>query len=166
MAGRPRKPDHLKIIDGDPNKERINYDAPQPQDAVLIPPWPLSDKALEIWNRLAPDMKSNGIFTTWDADAFAQACDCLAMYWTFREMLEDEHYIDVDKDGKVIASMKYVARGAAGGVIKSPYWQMMRDAHAMAMVTLSRFGMTPADRSKLSVKDSDGNMGGLDELIS
>jgi P27 family predicted phage terminase small subunit len=152
----PRKPTHLKILEGD-DEYLINRDEPLPDPAALYPPFELSDKAQEIWDRLAPSMKSKGVFTEWDVDAFAQACDCLAMYWTFRELLE-EH-----KNGEF---GPYMAKGAAGGVIKHPYWQQMRDAQAMALQIFSRFGMTPADRSKLSVKGEDGAVNGLDELIS
>lgn len=158
MAGRPKKPDHLKIIEGD-REDRINRAAPMPDAGSLVPPMKLSVRAMEIWDRLAPDMKARGIFTDWDADAFAQACDCLAMYWEFRELLEAEN----NSEG---SHGPYIAKGAAGGVIKHPYWQMMRDAQAMALQIFSRFGMTPADRSKLSVKDGDGVSNGLDELIS
>lgn len=152
----PRKPTHLKIADGS-REDRINRDEPIPNSDTIDPPFELSVRAREIWDRLAPDMKAKGIFTEWDLDAFAQACDCLAMYWTFRELLE-EH-----KDGEF---GPYMAKGAAGGVIKHPYWQQMRDAQAMSLAIFSRFGMTPADRSKLSVKNEDGHVNGLDELIS
>lgn len=153
----PRKPTHLRILDGD-QESRINRDEPMPDAPTdLMPPMQLSDRAMEIWNRLAPDMKNKGILTDWDLDALAEACDCLAMYWEFRDLLE-EH-----KDSEY---GPYTARGAAGGVIKHPYWQMMRDAQSMALQIFSRFGMTPADRSKLSVKDGEGVPTGLDELIS
>lgn len=158
MAGRPRKPDHLKVLDGD-RKDRINTAAPQPLPSSLEPPYKLSPRARKIWDRLAPDMRVKGIFTEWDVDAFAQACDCLAMYWEFRELLEREN----DSDD---AYGPYIAKGAAGGVIKHPYWQMMRDAQSMALQIFSRFGMTPSDRSKLTVKDEDGDVAGLDSLIS
>lgn len=153
----PRKPTHLKILEGD-REDRINRDEPMPELTSLVPPANLSERALGIWNRLAPDMESKGILTNWDVDAFAQACDCLAMYWEYRDLLE-AHKNDSDFG-------PYVAKGAAGGVIKHPYHQMMRDAQAMALQILSRFGMTPADRSKLTVKGEDGGMSGLDELIS
>jgi len=79
------------------------------------------------------------------------------MYWEFRELLE------LEKDSEY---GPYIAKGAAGGVIKHPYWQQMRDAQGMALQIYSRFGMTPSDRSKLSVKDGEGAVTGLDELIS
>jgi P27 family predicted phage terminase small subunit len=156
MAGRPRKPDHLKIIEGD-REDRINRDAPLPELTSLEPPVPLSDRAMEHWNKLAPEMRDKGILSDWDLPALAQACDCLALYWEFRELLAADRR---SPDGP------YVTEGSRGGAIKSPYWQMMRDAQAMSMQLLSRFGMTPADRAKLSVKGDDGNPEALDSLIS
>jgi P27 family predicted phage terminase small subunit len=153
---RPRKPDHLKIIEGD-REDRINRAAPVPNLSGIEPPVVLSDRARGFWDKLAPDMKSKGILTDWDLPALAQACDCLAMYWEFRELLEAS---------KESGHGPYIAQGAAGGKIKHPYWQMMRDAQAMALQILSRFGMTPADRSKISAKDADGIPTGLDALIS
>lgn len=153
---KPRKPDHLKIIDGD-REDRINRDAPIPDLTILEPPAPLSDRAMQFWNKLAPDMKTKGVLTDWDLPALAQACDCMAMYWEFRELLEQ------NKDSEHGA---YIAQGSSGGKIKHPYWQMMRDAQTMALQILSRFGMTPADRAKLSTRSVDGTPTGLDELIS
>lgn len=157
MAGRPRKPDHLKVVEGD-RETRINRDAPMPDLTSIMPPVALSDRAMEFWNSLAPQMRDKGILTDWDLPALAQACDCLAMYWEFRDLLE------AHKDDSGVGV--YMAKGAAGGVIKHPYWQQMRDAQGMALQIISRFGMTPADRSRLSVKDSEGKPMGLDELIS
>lgn len=117
----------------------------------------LSERAQRFWDRLAPDFRNKGILTDWDLPALAIACDCLAWYWEFRELLE-EH--------KESAFGPYVAKGAAKGVIKHPYHQMMRDAQGMAMTILSKFGMTPADRTRLSVRDADGQLSGLDELLS
>lgn len=155
---RPRKPDHLKIVEGD-REDRINRAAPVPNLTTLEPPVVLSDRARGFWDQLAPDMKAKGILTDWDLPALAQACDCLAMYWMYRELLE-AHRDDHPDLGP------YVAKGSAGGVIKHPYWQCMRDAQGMALQILSRFGMTPADRSKISAKDADGTPTGLDALIS
>lgn len=152
----PRKPTHLRILEGD-EEARINRDEPIPDLTGITPPWGLSDKAMGVWNRLAPDFQDKGILSDWDLDALAQACDCIAMYWEFRELLE------LHKNSEY---GPYCARGAAGGIIKHPYWQQMRDAQAMALQIYSRFGMTPADRSRLTTKKDDGSMSGLDELIS
>jgi phage terminase small subunit len=87
------------------------------------------------------------------------ACDNMAKYWYYGELLE-AHRDDFPECGP------YLCRGGSGGVIKSPYHQYQKDCLAMALQIFSRFGMTPADRSKLSVKGEDGAVNGLDELIS
>lgn len=153
---RPRKPDHLKIVEGD-REDRINRNAPIPQAASDVPPVELSDQAREWWDSLAPDMRDKGVLTDWDAVAFAMGCDVMALFFEFRRLLDSEQNLEASK---------YTDRGSGGGVIKSPYWQMMRDAHAMSMQTFARFGMTPADRTKLSTRSEDGTPTALDELIS
>lgn len=153
--GRPRKPDHLKILEGS-REDRINRDAPTPDVAELAPPIPLDEEALAWWRKLAPDMLAKGVLTEWDTPAFAMACDMLARYWELGDLLVSQQNPEMPK---------YTERGAAGGVIKSPYFQMQKDAWAMLAQVFSRFGMTPADRAKLSVKGDDGPTG-LDELIS
>lgn len=158
MAGRPRKPDHLKIIDGEKNKDRINWDAPVPNLTSIEPPVPLSNGAMFWWNKYADDFKKHDILSDWDLPALAQLCDSLALYFEYRDLLEEEVYEIKNKDGEVIESKKYVARGSSGGVIKSPYWQMMRDAQAIAIQIMSRFGMTPSDRSRIVCTNKDDDI--------
>ena len=56
-------------------------------------------------------------------------------------------------------------RGARG-VIKSPYWQIMRDC-ADAMATIgSRFGLTPADRAKLSISPDQPVKSGAERILA
>jgi P27 family predicted phage terminase small subunit len=155
--GRPRKPTHIALVEGY-REDRINRDEPMPDLSGLTPPVKLSEGAMGFWNKLAPDMKAKGILTDWDLPIFAQLCDALDKYFVFAALLE-EH-----KDDSGVGP--YMAQGSAGGVIKHPYWQQMRDALEMVAKLGSRFGMTPADRAKLSVRDGEGVPTGLDELIS
>lgn len=154
---RPRKPDHLKVVDGD-REDRINRDAPMPNLTSLAPPVALSDRAEKFWDQLAPDMKNRGILSDWDLPILAQLCDALARYFEYGDLLEAANSSD-DSPGRDLAK-------SARGVTRHPYVQMQRDANAMVVQMASRFGMTPADRSKLSVKSQDGTPTGLDELIS
>jgi P27 family predicted phage terminase small subunit len=146
--GRPSKPTHLKLLEGT-REDRINRNEPLPESTTIEPPVKLSADARRFWDELAPDMKAKNVLTDWDLPILAQLCDALALYWTYRGLLEE--YRDPDGLGP------YVAKGGSGGVIKSPYHQMMRDALEMVHKLGSRFGMTPADRTHLTV---DGSAGG------
>jgi phage terminase small subunit len=55
--------------------------------------------------------------------------------------------------------------GAAGGKIKSPYHQMMRDTIETITRIGSRFGFTPSDRASLVVDRKNGPSSGAERLL-
>lgn len=135
-------PNHLKLLRGD-KESRLNREEPIPSKlADLIAPPSISDGARVVWDRLAPDMIDKKMLTEWDVDTFVVFCEAVATYHDCRQMMGRE----------------YTAAGAAGGVIKSPYWQIMRDCSAVMAQYSSRFGMTPGDRASLKASD-DGDTG-------
>lgn len=137
-AGRPAKPTKLKLLHGDDKKNpaRINRSEPLPADDVVEPTDDLSDGARAAWDRLAPDLIRKGVLTPWDAQAFTTYCQTVAHY---------------QEASRCLVIDGYTAQGAAGGVIKSPYWQIMRDAIGVMTTIGGRFGLTPSDRAHLSL---------------
>ncbi|MFF0498548.1 phage terminase small subunit P27 family [Nocardia aobensis] len=150
-SGRIGKPTHLKLLEGE-REDRVNRDEPTPEmHDSLEPPVELSDRAREVWDRLAPDMVSKNVLTAWDLDQFVLFCDAVAVYHDCKEQMGG----------------KYTALGAAGGVIKSPYWQIMRDCQSIMTQIGSRYGLTPADRARLSTgADDDSSEDSAERLLS
>lgn len=148
-SGRPGKPAHLKILEG-VREDRVNRDEPTPSDDDIECPSELTGRAREVWDRLAPDLIDRKVLTAWDVPQFAIFCDATATYWINREMMAGE----------------YTAQGAAGGVIKSPHWQIMRDAAAMMTQVGSRFGLTPSDRASLKIGAQEDPSSGAERLLS
>ena len=131
---RPAKPTHLKVLHGD-QPSRINTQEPQPAvDPVRCPAW-MSSKAKAMWRELAPDLAGKGVLTAWDRHAFAACCEA---YVTWRVAQED-----VDARGVLVSTKN--------GTVKNPALQVARDAMATFVSLASRFGLTPSDRSKLTV---------------
>jgi len=148
--GVPGKPTALRVLDGD-RPSRINRDEPVPAQGGLVEPTiALSDEARAVWDRLAPDLIAKKVLTGWDADAFTTFCATAATYRAASESLAVEGM---------------VARGAAGGVIKSPYWQIMRDCVAVMTTIGSRFGLTPSDRAQLKIGGSEESGRGAERLL-
>jgi P27 family predicted phage terminase small subunit len=131
------KPTVLRVLHGD-RKDRINQGEPQPSGGEVVPTEELEGAARRAWDRIAPDLVRQGVLTAWDAQAFTTYCQMIAHYQEASRCLEAEGM---------------TARGAAGGVIKSPYWQIMRDAVAVMTTIGGRFGLTPSDRAQLSLGD-------------
>ena len=108
-------PNHLKVIRGD-RESNLNREEPIPSEiASPVAPPSLSEGAQFVWDRLAPDLTDKKMLTTWDVDTFAVFCEAVATY----------------HDCRILMGREYTAVGAAGGVIKSPYWQIMRETSGL-----------------------------------
>lgn len=145
---RPR-PNHLKVAEGC-REDRINRFEPEPAGGEVLCPVELSGRARETWDKLAPDLIAKKVLTSWDVPQFAVFCNAVATYW--------ENY-------ELMAGV-YTAKGAAGGVIKSPHWQIMRDAAAIMTSVGGRFGLTPSDRASLKIEPEDQKSSGAERLLS
>lgn len=133
-------PTQLKVVKG--TEERyINREEPTPSDrGDIVPPEGTSEGALKVWHSLAPDLIDKGCLTAWDVYTFAVFCEATHAFRENRDLLAGQ----------------YTARGAAGGVIKSPHWQIMRDASETMAKYSGKFGLTPGDRADLKVGGEDG----------
>ena len=131
MAGRPRKPTALKLLQGNPGKRKLPKGEVQPKVGCEPPPW-LNVKARVQWARLAPRLIELGLLTEIDGDAFAAIC-----------MLTAHLAVLGTIQGTDIAGCTKELRQLWG-----------------------RFGMTPADRAKVTPvapsreKDAFGEMFG------
>lgn len=144
-------PNHLKVLQGT-KESRLNREEPIPSDvAPVIAPASISDGAKAVWDRLAPDLVDKKMLTSWDVDTFVVFCEAVATY----------------HDCRMLMGHEYTAVGAAGGVIKSPYWQIMRDCAAVMAQYSSRFGMTPGDRASLKAGSDDdvSPKGGAERIL-
>ncbi len=130
--GRPRKPNHLKILAGE-REDRINRNEPIPGEADISPS--LSPEAREVWDRLAPDLIDKKLLTAWDVDLFTAFCDAVAQYRQCRSLM--------GKD--------YVVPGSMRNMVVSPYFKAMRECTEVMIKIGGRFGLTPADRAGLDV---------------
>ncbi|MGH3629082.1 MAG: phage terminase small subunit P27 family [Sciscionella sp.] len=133
------KPTKLRVLQGE-KPYRINNHEPEPHERDIAPPYDLGDVACEVWNRLAPDLIACKVLTPWDAEEFAVFCDAAATYRKARGHLE---------------TYGYIGKGAGNSEIKSPYWQIMRDAASIMTTVGSRFGLTPSDRAQLSIEQPE-----------
>jgi phage terminase small subunit len=77
-------------------------------------------------------------------------CDAVAVYHECKELMGGE----------------YTAQGAAGGRVKNPYWQVMRDCQVIMAQIGSRYGLSPGDRASLKVGSDEQSAGGSERLLS
>lgn len=128
-------PTHLKVL-RKVRSDRIPVGEPQPANGpILCPEW-LSNDAKQLWYQLAPDLIAQKVLTPWDVPAFAAMCTC----WSFWRSAVAQ----VQRDGIAVV-------GHNNRTSKHPAGQIARDNLSLFNNLAARFGLTPSDRSKLTI---------------
>lgn len=150
--GRRPKPTALKIIEGNPGKQKINKDEPKPpSDKVRCPHW-LLPAAKREWTRMAAAMEAMGILTNVDVAAFAGYCQAYAR-WREAEEFITQH-------GSIFKT-------PSGYVQQVPQVSIAQQNLKIMQSFATEFGLTPASRARLganaatSGKDADDPMEAL-----
>lgn len=127
-SGRPRKPTETKLIEGTFRKDRANPNEPHPKKAIPKPGYGLPEKAKREYENLSQILNDMGILT--DADGIA--LERLAVAVAESKWAEKELFKQTDSD-------------------EIRKWQLiLKDARGFVASMLSKFGLTPADRSRVS----------------
>jgi len=148
MAGRKRKPDSLKVIEGTARPDRVNEDAPVAAKGVAVAPAWLSERAAEIFSRLCATLDGMGIASPDDQDNLAMLASRIEEIEICTAVIEDSGrtYEKRDEDGNI-------------QMIRSrPEVGQRNEAMRHAQSLLSEFGLSPAARAKVSAgKTADEN---------
>ena len=71
----PKKEDHnLKVLKGNPGKQKLNEDYPRPDPVDAPPPDYIGDTAKQVWDKLAPELYKDGMLTERDLIQFRNLC--------------------------------------------------------------------------------------------
>lgn len=136
--GRPSKPTKLAVLHGD-RKDRINTAEPSPSIDGVVPPDGLSDAALAVWHRLAPDLERKGVLTAWDVDEFAVVCDAVARHRKAAAILDEEGETGENRFGERVVQ---------------PWFKVWTESAGVLARFGGRFGLSPSDRAQLKVGDA------------
>lgn len=152
--GRKPKPKYLKLLEGEPNKRRINHDEPMPHpNAPKMPKW-LSKEGRTEWRRLAPELESLGILTGIDMAMFASYCAAYGkLVWAENQIKENR------KKNEKAGGM--ITQTSTGAYQTSPYVWIYNKALEQIRSFGSEFGLSPSSRTKIKVikpdKEEDSN---------
>ena len=80
MRGRKPKPTHLKLIEGNPGKRRVNPVEPVPLPELHAPPPFLPQEGQDEWKRVATELYNLGLLTVVDRTALAAYCHSYAIW--------------------------------------------------------------------------------------
>lgn len=144
MAGRRPTPTELKLVRGNPGKRPINKNEPQPSKRIPSAPDHLSTEGQVAWGRLTVLLDRMGVLTEADGFALERLCDCYAEILALRDLVETQGrtYETTSTQGELVLKA-------------NPAVAMLADVDRRFKSYLIEFGLTPAARSKVQVKDDE-----------
>lgn len=161
--GRKPKPTHLKLLEGEVNKKRINYDEPKPRpEAPKCPTW-LSAEARREWRRLAPELERLGLLTKNDFAMFASYCSAVGkLAFAEREIKKARN---AELKSIKAAGKKESETPTSGGMIGGgknnknyytlPYVWIYNKSLEQIRSFGAEFGLSPSGRTRLKAADFD-----------
>ena len=139
--GRNKKPTNLHIIQGTDRADRrnkkeaaVNLEIPDPPDHLL-------KYALVEWGRITPQLYSLGLLSQIDRSAIAIYCQAYARWKDAEEQL---------------AKTSMIIKTQSGNFIQNPLVGIANKAMEHMRKSLGLFGMSPADRAKVTIKQEEG----------
>ena len=137
--GRPPKPTHLKLLQGNAGKRRQPEGEPKPPlETPSCPAW-LSKVAKTEWKRIVPELEELQLLTRCDRAALAAYCESYSSWQAAEKWLRKNgpQYIVRDKDGQI----KYVAQ--------FPMVAVANKSKSDMRAFLTEFGLSPASRTRI-----------------
>lgn len=156
-GGRPRKPRALKLVQGTDRPDRANTKAPAPRSVPLPPPPKgLTKFHTRAWRELAVLVDPLRITSRDHVVAFGEMARCLGII--------DQAATELKAAG---GKLTYEVIGE-GGVShrKRPEVEIIATFTKLLDGKLARFGLTPAEREKVSRIGDDGGSDPLDEFAA
>jgi P27 family predicted phage terminase small subunit len=150
MARRPR-PTKLKILKGEPNKDRINLNEPEaPPGAPERPNW-LTAAGFREWARITEELGALTILSLVDR----------AGLWEYMKIWEraESAQRKIDRDG-------YFLKDRSGKSYKNPAISVVEEASRQKRMYLESFGLTPSSRSKLVAKPTKESKAGIGKYLA
>jgi P27 family predicted phage terminase small subunit len=149
-------PAHLKILQGNPGKRRI--DPPiEPPMLASVPPPPafLTDYAQEEWKRTAPGLFRLNMLTVLDLQTFAAYCQAYADWRMANEQLAAE----------VAENHSRLVRNRWGDLVPHPLLKVVAKAAADLVYYGGQFGLHPLGRSRIGSSVTGKPVSKFDGLV-
>lgn len=153
MAGRPRKPDHLKLVSGTAQPCRMNKKAPKPKQKRPTMPRHLSAKAKAGWKEAVAVAARMGVLTEADSLALEMMAEAISDVRTARASLAQP--LMLGEEVFAAGGERYYWTSGKGGPMRRqrPEIADINEAERRFAMWATKFGLTPADRSRVSTID-------------
>jgi P27 family predicted phage terminase small subunit len=154
----------MKILHGEPNKDRINFKEPKPLSLKTTCPAHLSSHAKSEWKRIVPELEAMGIFSKIDRAALAAYCQAYGR-WVDCELKIKEIQAEAIKNSKDSINA-YLLKTQAGNVIINPLLSVSNKALEQMRQFLTEFGLTPVSRTRINTDMDTKQEDEFEELLS
>jgi P27 family predicted phage terminase small subunit len=168
MPGPPPKPTELKILEGNPGKQKLKRNHMKPERVLgLKCPKFIGKYGKQEWNRITTELARLGLLTKLDQGALEMYC---RMYQKWREnedfCIEKGTVFTYKEDDVLDSNGKVVKKGKIKHIAQLPHVSIAMQCAEFCRKMLGEFGLTPAQRSKIEIKDKDISQEDLDEMES
>ena len=159
MKGRKPLPTKLKLLSGNPGKQKLPKGEPEPDSRIPAPPSVLNDYALEEWNRVTPVLLALGLISDLTVPAVIAYCDA---YSDWRTATEELNRIRKEKSG--LATL--IQQTSNGNIIPNQLKLVAKAARADMIRYATEFGGTEIAKIRLAIDPGRGKKGKFTGLIN
>lgn len=159
MKGRKPLPTNLKLLCGNPGKQKLPKGEPEPDSRIPTPPLVLNDYALEEWNRVTPVLLALGIISDLTVPAVIAYCDA---YSDWRTATEELNRIRKEKNG--LATL--IQQTSNGNIIPNQLKLVAKAARADMIRYATEFGGTEIAKIRLAIDPGRGKKKAFEGLIN
>lgn len=145
MKGRKPTPTKLKLLMGNPGKQKIPQGEPEPETKIPDPPAMLTDYALEEWHRITPALADLGLISELTVPAVIAYCDSYSDWRTATEELNK-----IRRDKSALATLIQLTTN--GNIIPNPLKLMQKSARADFVRFAAEFGGTEVAKTRLATE--------------
>ena len=146
MRGRKPKPSHLRVIEGNRGKRRLNAREPRPLgDLHEAPEW-FTDAQRDVWTYAIANAPA-GLLKRLDRDVMAGWCVACEMH---RRATMQQAKIDA------ASGLPLLTRSPEGHLIQSPYLPIINRQAVLMAKFAAELGFSPSSRSRIQIEqDAD-----------
>ena len=159
MKGRKPLPTKLKLLCGNPGKQKLPKGEPEPDSNIPAPPAVLNDYALEEWNRVTPVLLALGLISDLTVPAVIAYCDA---YSDWRTATEELNRIRKEKSG--LATL--IQQTSNGNIIPNQLKLVAKAARADMIRYATEFGGTEIAKIRLAIDLGRGKKKAFEGLIN
>lgn len=150
----PKKPTHLRAVEGFPDKRPVNQNEPMPDKGFHPAPDYFTDQEKDWYNDMCRELVKFGVMTLIDSRAVEMMTSAYSEYRSLRECVQADGY-----------TMTTTTMNGEPTVKANPAVAMMSDAWRRFRGMATEFGMTPASRSKVNSTTATNGESAIDDLI-